>query len=510
MPAEYDLNVEFTPTDVSGFTVGFSHGNRSCGWTAAPRHGVQCFQLISGAGPDADANAAPGKLHLEDGRRYSVVVRVRNNELAAFVDGKLMDRHATNGRDLIGPPEWAPFDAGRIGVGKLSGGFVVHKVRIVEISGRGRPVPPLPEDPRQVHTWATGGAVGELAFTPDGRSVLSNSSPHVGPAPELRDVETGRATRDIGSAAGAIRAFAPDGRLVVRPANGSGAAVYEFGSSKLVASVPSGLSKPSEWLPQAAFSPDSTRVAIGFDGSLQLWELTGGKPRRLGAHDKLLPNSLGFSPDGDRLVSTHYSVGGDKAIYLWDARNLTEVWTVDAPVANCEHAEFSPDGKHILAANWHKGVLLDVTTAQAVMSYGGDERFVSVKPQFSPDGRQVMLHWRGGGPVAVYDTASGATVRQFGRPLPNAQRAVWMPGGKRVLAGYRDGTLRVLDVESGEAVTTLTSPSGPVTTVAASPDGRHVASGHRDGAVRVFRLPGGPDAAATIVPKASARLSKNP
>jgi hypothetical protein len=142
-PEEYDFRIEFTrltgrdavgqslSTPSSTFTwLMASHGNRVCG-----------FERINGQ----RANEVGNPTHLivdkvlENGRRYTSIVRVRKDGVVAEVEGRVL---ATYKGDFFEMTE------GALGVGKGALGFgawdsktAFHVVQVTEITGEGKPSP---------------------------------------------------------------------------------------------------------------------------------------------------------------------------------------------------------------------------------------------------------------------------------------------------------------------------------------------------------------------------------
>ena len=149
--------------------------------------------------------------------------------------------------------------------------------------------------------------------------------------------------------------------------------------------------------------------------------------------------SVGFSPDGVRLVSGSH----DRTLRLWDAASGT-------PLA-------APRGHGI----W-------------VFSVG-----------FSPDGARLVS---GGddGTVRLWDAASGAPLATLRGHDDWVLSVGFSPDGARLVSGSRDGTLRLWDAASGALLASLTGHLGTVNSVGFSPDGRRLVSGGDDGTVRLW------------------------
>ena len=90
-----------------------------------------------------------------------------------------------------------------------------------------------------------------------------------------------------------------------------------------------------------AFSPDSKTVAGGlWSGTIRLWNVKTGQLKQV-IHSGIPVRSLGFSPDGQILVSVSYS--GNAFMRLWNADTGEHLDTITLPGVVGEI--FTPDGK---------------------------------------------------------------------------------------------------------------------------------------------------------------------
>lgn len=70
--------------------------------------------------------------------------------------------------------------------------------------------------------------------------------------------------------------------------------------------------------PSAAFSPDGRRIATSADEVTKIWEATAGAPPLQVLNDTNLVESVASSPDGARVVTTHF----DGTAFNWGAASL--------------------------------------------------------------------------------------------------------------------------------------------------------------------------------------------
>jgi RNA polymerase sigma factor (sigma-70 family) len=309
----------------------------------------------------------------------------------------------------------------------------------------------------QVHFWdLTGGpdryltpghlgAVGAVAFLPDGKSLVSGCggemlwwdvqtgkvksslklpSPHVhrlvspdgrhllasdGGRVWIYDLARGPEAKPIKT--GEVRCFSADGRTLVR----NGPALPGFRSLP-DRSKPGGESHPYaltptgdivvEWLrqswdePRARLDPpESDYAGLRLRDSATGEELATLKGHPAGAG----PSRPAFTPDGRMMAGVVSSFAtSDQRLVLWETRT------------GLERASFLPPGKGEVAL------------------------------AFSPDGR-LLAFARHGGPVHLFDLVLG---KEACRPLPVASRSLaFSPDGKLLASGNDDTTVLLWDVK---------------------------------------------------------------
>ncbi len=278
-------------------------------------------------------------------------------------------------------------------------------------------------------SWVNG-----IAFTPDGRTVVTSSTDKT-----LRvfDVMTGITRRVFaGHTAPLVNlAIAPDGRSVASASTDRTARVWdlETGAARV-------LTGHEGALRAIAYARDSRAIyTAAEDGTIRIWNLGDGSVRVLADHRGVV-NSIDVSPDGRLLVSA----GDDGGVRVW----------------NLASSAMRELGHHEGAA--------------------GDARFL-------PDGRRVIS-------LADPSSSTDHTVRVWDldrgtNQIVLARAGLWSvavaPDGRRVAIGGLDGVIRIIELASG-AVRELRGHSALVSTLAFSPDGTLLASGASDKTARLW------------------------
>ena len=384
-------------------------------------------------------------------------------------------------------------------------------------------------------------AATSLAFTPDGRSLVTRTE--VGGV-DLWDI--GRHTRTAvvqagnpsGNSAGGV-AVSPDGRAIAFGAqtgtNTYAVKLWSLASRRVTATANA---NGAEGLTSVAFSPDGTQLAAAsLDGTVRLWSVRAAIPVLLGnfSGHRYQVERIAFSPDGATLASA----SDDGTIDLWDTRGVI----LGGNVNSSDALEFSPDGKtlavstglsgHFVIALYSLPVgklagLLPVS-GLAALAFSPDGKTLAVAPTnmrgdpvevwnlatrrmtgqvttgftgriqsiaFSPDGTLLATSADNDGIVQVWSTARLTRVAAFSdtqqSPFPPQFGGVFMlafsPDGRLLAVVGTDGLARVFSVPGFSLLDALQLPDS-TSSLAFSPDGRELAFGNSDGNVYLYSVP---------------------
>jgi serine/threonine protein kinase/WD40 repeat protein len=410
-------------------------------------------------------------------------------------------------------------DGTRLAIGRHTG-----LVDLLHLDGSGRvdhldgngfvKVRPLPDADRFLVTYRSMNEVRAIAFSPDGRRIITGTDRTVG----MWDLSEGRLTAVLpGHDAEVVGvALAPDGRIVSADIGGT-VKTWPAGRVGAVTVLPESFGLTPRLF---AVSRDGTTVALRRrDGGISAWNLTDLNRVVLragtGRPDLERPlTSIAVSADGRQVLVGEgrargaelgmvraFTVGsGDITEWPLNSRLETGCENFDRIYGSVQRMALSPDGGSIAFQQGRDCIVvrdLGTMTTLAVsheVPYAFDFRqdgllVVASAPDYIPPEKR-----RGPGPVRirVWDWRANIVRAEMPVPIPGSgplvgewRMALGADGGRVALLETGRSIVYTWDNDPRHAIVTLRMPAGTFH-MAISPDGRRLATTARDTTVRIW------------------------
>ncbi len=323
----------------------------------------------------------------------------------------------------------------------------------------------------------SGSPVGDLAFSPDGASILTTSTDG---QTQVWDANDHRLRFALArGTAGGWAAWSPDSRRIAAPDANDQPRIYDATTGQERVALAGG----DNTVQSVIWSPDGTRIlAVGGEGATKIWDAASGREQvsipdlngvRQSADGGVVPTdapvSAAWSPDGTRIAL----IRADGIARIWDATTGQERFALDGLMTS---VAWSPDGQSILTGG-------EDGTARIWDAAGGGQRTVLqghtglvTRAVWSPDGRRIVTTSTDR-TAKIWDVGSSQLPVTLTGHIDSVTDAAWSPDGRAVLTASEDQTARVWDARSGLPLYTLAGHNSGVRHIAWSPDGRHILTG---------------------------------
>lgn len=287
--------------------------------------------------------------------------------------------------------------------------------------------------------------------------------------------------RHSGGSVGGI-SFSPDGRFLAAASSDNTLSMWDVTTQRQVWHV---VAAERRGLSDVTFMPDGRSIiTVGGDGALSMWSARAGK--LLAAANPRSGELWGVaaSPDG-RIVAT---AGADHLVRLWDVRSLHQVSELPGHEDQVDKVDFSPDGHTLASSGKDRTIRLwNVSTGDQIGEpLTGHTNFVW-DIAFSPNGK-LLASTGADGTIRIWDILS-QRARQTLRVDSATDGVAFSPDGDRIASSGADRLVRIWDVDSGsELHEPLIGHRAWTDDVAYSPDGKILASASDDGQIRLWDL----------------------
>jgi WD40 repeat protein len=291
-------------------------------------------------------------------------------------------------------------------------------------------------------------AIRSVAISPDGKTSVSGGKN----ALKLWDIATGREIRTFKGDADATYAsfaadysvaFSPDGRYVLSGSVYHHAKIWDVSTGKEMRTFYG----PTDGNGIVAFSPDG-KYAL-FTGSkdhyLGLWDVESGNGIAALRRYTDRVHTVTFSPDSRYALSASGTV-----IKLWDIAKGSEIRTFDRQKWWISSVVFSPDSKYALSGSGHTLKLWDIATGREIRTFS-DGKGPMISAAFSPDGQQALSGLQDG-TIVLWDVATGKEMRTVTGHTGRVNSIMASRDGRSFISGGADGTIRRWDVRTGNEI----------------------------------------------------------
>jgi WD40 repeat protein len=282
--------------------------------------------------------------------------------------------------------------------------------------------------------------------------------------------------------AGAL-AFTPDGRTLVTSSMDDKAApikLWSVADGRLSGRLPGPC--PGVW--GLRVTPDGTSVlASCMDRAVRRWSLADRKPAGTVATHKSSMIDLGLSADGHLLVSAAAGLGEAGAAQLTALPAGSALSTITLP-ASAGHVALSADGRTLASAGPGAPLQLwSVPDGKLAATLGRMEDASSLA--ISPNGSVLAVAT--GPAITLWSVPERRRLGSLSGHGLIVNQLAFCPDG-RLLSASSDHSVKLWSVSDRKLLETLRGHADEVYGVAASPDGRLAASSDRSGVVVLWDL----------------------
>jgi WD40 repeat protein len=437
---------------------------------------VYLFDRISGK-PDGTLSGSPRELR-------AVAFRPDGTQLAAGTDNGLVLVWDMKRRALLREMPRQDLDSGGEGRVSRSIGALAYSRdgrRVLTASGPGTATGEVKLwDPDAGQELLTLPGRLAVAMSPDGRHVAAAGGETTPAVLRVWSEPSHSELRAVRRHTSSVRGMATsrDGKRFASAADDGTVRIWDAGTGEVLLALEGHQGRV--W--SVAFSPDGRRLlSAGVDGA-RLWDLEAGKPlHHLKGHKEDVCGTA-YLDDGRAATG-----GVDGRVCIWRVKDGKLLRTLQHPMRVFSLAA-SPDGKRLASGADHLRIW-DTETGEIQLTI--DDAVVVGTVSWSPDGERIAAA-EDSGVLRLWQVNDGALALDLGRAAGRVWSLSWGRSG-RLLASVGEGrVITVFDTRTGKEAATYSGPRYWGAGVACLAGGL-LASGDAEGIVRFFRLPEAPE-----------------
>jgi WD40 repeat protein len=326
-------------------------------------------------------------------------------------------------------------------------------------------------------------AVYAVAFTPDGKHVVSGSGDHT---LKVWDSATGKEIKTFGGPAGHQNlvmsvSISPDGSLIAAGGTDNTAKVWDLPTANPLRAL-----AKSEGASILAVSPDGAKLAGGDkEGHVKIWNSADGKELFQIAGHRGPITGLAFSGTGQLLISC----GKDKTLRFWNPANGQSLGVVGAHASELRGLAVSPNSNAIYTAGADGNLKFWTLPPVASKTLGAAHADAAAALALSSDGNSLICG-SAENSVRLVNATNDQLIREFKGAGAAVEAVALAPNGALIAAGTADKRLLIWKVQDGQLLANVSAPSA---TLAFHPGSNQLLTGGGDGMLKLWAVPPVPE-----------------